>query len=72
MTMRVVSAYVSQTFNDKREVEPTLGRVKALPKAMGEVNTLLGNNGYNSQANVKQVVNFAIKFSAHHNNASQS
>jgi IS5 family transposase len=60
-TMLVVSAYVSQACNDKREVEPTLERVKALPKAMGEVNTLLGDNGYSSQANVKACVQAGIE-----------
>jgi transposase len=51
-TMLVVMAHVSQAPNDKREVTPILDKVAALPQALGQVSTLLADNGYFSAANV--------------------
>lgn len=51
-TMLVVTQHVSQVSNDKREVLPTLARIAALPAALGEVQTLIADNGFFSQANV--------------------
>lgn len=52
-TMLVVTQHVAQVSNDKREVVPTLARIAALPAALGEVQTLIADNGFFSQANVK-------------------
>ncbi len=52
-TMLVVTAYVSQSCNDKREVEPTLQAIQALPEALGPVQSLIADNGYCSQANAQ-------------------
>ncbi|AVO43583.1 IS1182 family transposase [Simplicispira suum] len=51
-TMRVITAHVSQACNDKREVVPTLEQIQALPSLLGEVHTLITDNGFFSQANV--------------------
>jgi len=51
-TMLVVTQHVTQACNDKREVTPTLQRIAALPAALGEVQTLIADNGFFSQANV--------------------
>lgn len=51
-TMLVVTAHVSQACNDKREVEPTLQAIAALPEVLGQVQSLIADNGYCSQANV--------------------
>lgn len=51
-TMLVVTAHVTQACNDKLEVVPTLERIAALPEGLGEVTTLVSDNGFFSQANV--------------------
>ena len=51
-TMLVITAHVSQACNDKREVEPTLQRIDALPAVLGELQTLIADNGYASATNV--------------------
>src|SRR5471032_3076633 len=51
-SMLVVAVDVVQAANDKQQVEPMLGKVEALPKGLGEVETLLADNGYFSEANV--------------------
>ncbi len=51
-TMMVVTQHVSQACNDKREVVPTLEKIAALPAVLGEVHTLITDNGFFSQANV--------------------
>ena len=48
----VVAADVVQTANDKQQREPMLGRLAALPAALGAAQTVLGDNGYFSAANV--------------------
>ena len=52
-TMLVVAAHVTQASNDKRQIVPTLEKVAALPKALGQVETLLADSGYFSAANVR-------------------
>ena len=49
----VVTHDVVQAPNDKREVEPCLDALDALPEALGKVETLLADNGYMSEANVQ-------------------
>jgi len=50
--LMVVTRHVSQACNDKREVVPTLQQIAALPATLGEVQSLITNNGFFSQANV--------------------
>ena len=51
-TMMVITRHVSQACNDKREVVPTLQQIEALPEELGEVQSLIADNGFCSQANV--------------------
>lgn len=44
-TMMVVTRHVSQASNDKREVVPTLQQIQALPAVLGEVQSLITDNG---------------------------
>ena len=52
----VVATDVVQAANDKQQVEPMLGKLAALPPALGKVGTLLADNGYCSEANVQACV----------------
>jgi len=52
-TMLVVGTHVSQAANDKLEIEPAIEAIKALPKDLGEVDTLVADTGYFSEKNVK-------------------
>jgi transposase len=51
-TMLVITAHVSQACNDKREVVPTLQQIAQLPAVLGEVQSLIADNGFFSEANV--------------------
>lgn len=55
-TMLVIAAHVTQQPNDKQQVEPMLEALQALPETMGKVETLLADNGFFSEANVKACV----------------
>jgi transposase len=52
-SLLVVAIDVVQAANDKQQVEPMLGKVEALPKGLGEAETLLADSGYFSAANVE-------------------
>jgi hypothetical protein len=71
-TMLVITRHVSQACNDKREVVPTLEQIEALPAALGEVQSLITDNGFFSQANVIACHNAgvqplqALKRESHH------
>lgn len=52
----VVATDVVQATNDKQQVEPMLDRLGALPEELGEVETLLADTGYFSEANVQACV----------------
>ena len=58
--------------NDKREVRPTIQAIQALPEALGQVQTLIADNGYCSQANVQACSEagieplLALKRESHH------
>jgi transposase len=52
-SLLVVANGVTQAPNDKRELEPMLAKTSALPEELGKTKTLLGDNGYFSEANVK-------------------
>ena len=51
-SLLVVATVVVQAPNDKQQLEPMLNKIKALPEALGKAETLLGDNGYFSAANV--------------------
>jgi transposase len=71
-TMMVITQHVSQACNDKREVVPTLEQIAALPAMLGEVQSLITDNGFFSQANVMACNDagveplLALKRQAHH------
>lgn len=50
-TMLLVATGVTQATNDKRQVEPMLATLAALPDALGRVESALMDNGYFSAAN---------------------
>jgi len=52
-TKIIVSAHVTQEPNDKQQMKPTLEKLAALPKKLGEVTGLISDSGYFSEANVK-------------------
>src|SRR5829696_8681288 len=52
----VVANNVVQAANDKQQVEPMLGQLAALPPELGQVETLLADTGYCSEANVQACV----------------
>jgi hypothetical protein len=51
-SLLVIATDVVQAANDKQQVEPMLGQLAALPADLGRPQTLLGDNGYFSAANV--------------------
>src|ERR1700688_2752803 len=51
-SLLVVTADVVQAANDKQQLEPMLGKLAALPADLGRAQTMLGDNGYFSAANV--------------------
>jgi transposase len=51
-SLLVVAVDVVQAPNDKQQLQPMVRRLAALPKALGEVEKLLADHGYFSQANV--------------------
>jgi transposase len=52
-SLLVVAVDVVQAPNDKRQVAPMLDKIGALPKELGDPETLLADTGYFSQANVE-------------------
>ncbi|MEA3275057.1 MAG: IS1182 family transposase [Pseudomonadota bacterium] len=53
-THLIVEEHVTQHTNDKQEVAPALEKLVALPDALGEVEALLADTGYHSEANVER------------------
>ena len=51
-SMLVVTSDVVQAANDKQQIAPTLDKLGQLPEALGNVDTLLADSGYFSEANV--------------------
>ncbi len=51
-SMMIVASHVTQQTNDKREVEPALANLAALPEELGTVNAIITDNGFYSEANV--------------------
>jgi hypothetical protein len=52
-SLLVVATDVTQAPNDKQQLEPMLNKINELPEALGKAETLLADNGYFSEANVK-------------------
>ena len=48
----VIAVDVVQDTNDKQQIEPMLKQIDALPEELGKIETLLGDNGFFSEANV--------------------
>jgi transposase len=55
-SLLVVAHEVTQAANDKEQLRPMLGKLKALPKQLGRPRRLLADNGYLSEANVEACV----------------
>jgi len=53
-THLIVEQHVTQHSNDKQEIEPALKNIAALPEALGEVENILADTGYFSEANVER------------------
>jgi transposase len=51
-SMLIVTSHVSQQTNDKREREPAIANLAALPEALGTVDTVITDNGFYSETNV--------------------
>jgi len=51
-SLLVLANDVSQTPNDRRELQPMLDRLKRLPSSLGKTQNLLADAGYFSEANV--------------------
>ena len=51
-TMLVMSTHVTQTTNDKQQIEPALKNLATLPEELGKVTDLLADTGYFSANNV--------------------
>jgi transposase len=60
-SMMIVTSHVSQQTNDKRELEPAVVNLAALPEALGTVDALLGDNGFYSEVNVGLCEQYKIK-----------
>lgn len=52
-SLLVVASEVSQAPNDKQQLEPMLEKLNTLPEALGQVENLLADSGYCSEANVE-------------------
>ncbi len=52
-SMLIVAATLTQDTNDKQQVEPMLDEMAKLESDLGKPDTLLADNGYFSQSNVK-------------------
>lgn len=60
-SMLVVATDVVQAPTDKQQLGPMVSRLNALPDTLGEPETLLADNGYFSEANVKACEAAGIK-----------
>jgi len=53
-THLIVEQHLTDHTNDKQELAPALERLDALPDALGEVEAVLADTGYHSQANLER------------------
>jgi hypothetical protein len=57
----MLTAYDTQACNDKREVAPTLDQIAALPDVLDQVQTMIIDNGFFSQAKVQACVQAGVQ-----------
>lgn len=50
-TMLILENHVSQSSNDKQELQPILNKITQLPKQLGAVDKVAADNGYKSESN---------------------
>ncbi len=60
-THLIVEEHVTQHTNDKKEVAPALENLATLPAELGEVEALLADTGYHSEANIDQCESAGIE-----------
>ncbi len=60
-TMIIVESHVTQSSNDKKEIEPAISALKDLPEELGNVEALLADAGYFSAENVTLCENSEIE-----------
>jgi len=60
-THLIVEQHLTQSPNDKQEVEPTLKNLGQLPEPLGQVRKLLADTGYYSKANVERCETFGVE-----------
>jgi transposase len=60
-SMLIVGRAVTQASNDKEQVAPMLAELQRLPHSLGRAQTLLGDAGYGSKANVECCVQAGIE-----------
>lgn len=60
-SLLIVANEVTQAANDKEQLAPMLGKLKALPKQLGRARHLLADSGYLSEANVERCVTAGIE-----------
>jgi transposase len=60
-TMLIVASHISQSSNDKLEIEPALSALIALPQELGVTEKLLADAGYFSEKNVMACENSKIE-----------
>ena len=51
-TLLIVATHTTQQPNDKQQIDPAIEALRNLPEQLGQVNELLADTGYFSQANV--------------------
>ena len=56
-SMLIVCQHVTQAPNDKNQVDPALELLRALPERLGQVDTVVADNGYYSQKNAETIEN---------------
>lgn len=59
-THLIVEQHVTDHANDKQEVAPCLERLGALPEVLGEIEALLADTGYHSEANLDRCATAGI------------
>ncbi len=60
-SLLVVAADVGQAPTDRRQLQPMLNKLAALPEVLGKADTLLADTGYFSQASVEACVTAGIE-----------
>jgi transposase len=53
-SMLIVEGHITQSPNDKQEIEPALRKLSSLPEEIGKVDAILADTGYFSEYNVNE------------------